>query len=74
MEAPSHKREENRQYRKRVDWARYMRFWRKADPYRRLALERRRARRYYERHASQIRTKAKLRRACKKAVQRARSH
>ena len=73
-EAPAHKREENLQYRARVDWARYIRFWRKADPYRRLALERKRARRYYYLHAEQIRAKAKLRRARKKAIDEARSH
>jgi hypothetical protein len=57
-----------------VDWARYIRFWRKADPYRRLALERRRARRYYHLHAEQIRGKAKVRRARQTALDEARSH
>jgi hypothetical protein len=74
VEAPSHKREENRRYRKSVDWARYIRFWRKADPYRRQALERKRARRYYQRHAEQIRAKARVRRAGKKAADGSRSH
>jgi len=57
-----------------VDWARYIRFWRKADPHRRLALERERARRYYHLHAEQIRAKAKLRRARRKALDQASSH
>lgn len=73
-EARSHKRDENRRYREHVDWARYIRFWRKADPHRRLALERKRARRYYQVHADEIRAKAKLRRARKKAVAGSRSH
>ncbi|MBI5595564.1 MAG: hypothetical protein HY928_05675 [Elusimicrobia bacterium] len=57
-----------------MDWARYIRFWRKAGPHRRLALERKRARSDYHRHAEQIRAKARLRRACKKAVDGPRSH
>jgi hypothetical protein len=73
-DAPKAKREENLRYRARVDWARYMRFWRKAEAYRRPALERKRAQRYYERHAEEIRAKAKSRRASKKAVERSRSH
>jgi hypothetical protein len=60
------KKRENRATRKRLDWRRYKRFWRKADPYRRNAQERARAKRYYQKNKARILEKLRQKRAQKK--------
>lgn len=72
--AQQHKAEENRRYREAVDWARYVRYWRKADPEKRGPGERVRAWRYYWKHREQILAKARVRRLHKKQSETTRSH
>ncbi len=67
------KREKARQYRQRVDWARLMRYRRKADPRSTARLNRKAARRYYQRHREQILQKRRQQRAGRKAAQTPRS-
>ena len=65
---------ENQRQRDRLGWAEYMRFWRKADPWRVAAQERARAKRYYRAHRAKILAKRRAQRAARKAAQKACSH
>ena len=57
------RRRESAKRRDVIGWARYMRFWRKAEPERRARQERARARLYYERHRETILAKRRAQRA-----------
>jgi hypothetical protein len=65
---------ENETTRERLGWTEYMRFWRKANPARRAAQERARAKRYYRRHRVAILAKRRCARAAHKAARTACSH
>lgn len=68
------RKRESQKRRERVGWAQYMRYWRRAEPDRRLAQERKRAQRYYERHRDAMVTKRRQQRAARKVAAQARSH
>jgi hypothetical protein len=65
---------ESRKRRDQLDWAAYMRFWRKAAAEVRAKAERARARRYYARHRATILAQRRAQRAARKAAQEACSH
>jgi hypothetical protein len=65
---------ESRKRREQLDWATYMRFWRKAEPAVRAAQERARAKTYYERHRDEILAKRRAQRRARKVAERACSH
>jgi hypothetical protein len=67
------KRESGRR-RERLDWARYMSYWRKAEPEKRARQERARARRHYLKHREQILRQRHAERAARKRAREARSH
>jgi hypothetical protein len=69
-----HRREQHRRYRGKVGWSRYVRYWRKRDSYRTEVRERKRARRYYERHREEILAKRRRQRVVQKASREPCSH
>jgi hypothetical protein len=68
------RRRENTRLRRKLGWAEYIRFSRRAKPFKAAARERARSRRYYQRHREQILAKRRAQRAARKAAQEACSH
>jgi len=72
------RKRENKKQRQRIGWNEYMRFWRKAEPEKRLRQERERSSRYYQRHRQKILLELHQRRAqkskAKNALQKSCSH